>query len=130
VVAFCGVLAGATGDASLPVPLYRVMEACVPLTMGLGVAAALSGAVLSLGTRWGFVRHWWMVAKLVITLVVFVTDPLVVMPTVRDAVASGAGDPYGPTIAHCVMLTAATVLSVLKPRGRTRRGARVLARAA
>ena len=33
--------------------------------------------------------------------------------------ASSPGDLYGPMIAHTVVLGVATLLSVLKPRGRT-----------
>ena len=35
----------------------------------LSLAALISGLVLSLGTRWGLVRHWWVLAKLVLTVV-------------------------------------------------------------
>src|SRR5258707_5054712 len=32
------------------------------------LAALLSGLVQSLGTRWGLLRHWWILAKLVLTV--------------------------------------------------------------
>src|SRR5579859_4453855 len=31
-------------------------------------AALLSGLVMSLGTHWGLVRHWWIVAKSALTI--------------------------------------------------------------
>ena len=53
--------------------------------------------LLGLGTAWGLVRRWWVVAKLAINLVVVVTDLVVVAPTVRD-VLSGA-EPGAPSTA-------------------------------
>jgi hypothetical protein len=35
----------------------------------LSLAALISGLVQSLGTRWGLIRHWWVVAKFLMTLV-------------------------------------------------------------
>src|SRR5882724_5221535 len=32
------------------------------------LAALLSGLIQSLGTHWGLFRHWWILAKLVLTI--------------------------------------------------------------
>ena len=86
-----------------------------------GDRALATGVVLSLGTKWGLVRHWWVVAKILIAIVVIVTDALVIGAAAHDHLvhATSPGDLYGPTIAHTVVLGVATLLSVLKPRGRT-----------
>lgn len=120
-VAFCAVVAGTSNDATLSRALYRTVETSVWLSIPLGIVAFATGVVLSVGTKWGLVRHWWVVAKIVIASPVVVTDALVVRGAAHDAVAHGvaAGSLYGPTIAHCVVLTIATALSVFKPRGRT-----------
>jgi hypothetical protein len=120
-VAFFAIVAGTSGDRALSRALYRTLETSVWLSIPLGIAAFGTGTVLSVGTKWGLVRHWWVVAKIVIAAVVVVTDALVVRSAAHDAVVHGAtsGDLYGPTIAHCVVLGTATVLSVFKPRGRT-----------
>jgi hypothetical protein len=34
----------------------------------LSLAALLSGLVQALGTRWGLIRHWWVVVKFVLTI--------------------------------------------------------------
>jgi hypothetical protein len=54
-----------------------------------------------------------------------VTDLLVVAPQAHDA-AQGqlSGRLLDPAIAHCVVLTVATVVSLAKPFGRTPRGRR------
>lgn len=127
VVAFCGIAATATSDPTLAPALHRTIEASLWLTVPAGLLAFATGTLLGLGTTWGLIRHWWVVAKLGINLVVVVTDLVVVAPTVRDVLAGEEPGQalFGPTIAHCVMLGVATGLSVFKPRGRTPRGKRV-----
>ena len=55
-------------DAQIVRAAYLSMEligwfVIVPLSL----AALLSGVVQSLGTSWGLFRHWWIVAKLLLT---------------------------------------------------------------
>ena len=129
VVAFCGIAATVTSDPTLEPALHRTIQASLWLTVPAGLMALATGTLLGLGTVWGLVRHWWVVAKLAINLVVVVTDLVVVAPTVRHVLAGQEPGQalYGPTIAHCVMLALATGLSVFKPRGRTPRGKRAQA---
>ena len=120
-IAAAGITAAATGDATLPPLLYRVMADAVWLTIPMGLLALTTGTILGLGTKWGVVQHWWVVVKVAITTAVLVTDPLVVARAANRALDSGSAPRplYGSTIAHCVMLTIATALSMLKPGGRT-----------
>ena len=69
-VAFCGLAATVTDDAGLSHALYRTMETAPWLSIPVGLTAIVSGVVLSLGTRFGLVRHWWVVAKIVIAALV------------------------------------------------------------
>lgn len=120
-IAFCGIVAANTSDASLPPALWETMRTAVWLSVPIGLVSAATGVVLSLGTKWGLTRYWWVMIKEAITIAVIVTDPLVVIPTLRGVI--GGGEPtelFGPLIAHCVMLTVATVLSTFKPFGRRR----------
>lgn len=66
----------------------------------------LTGVVLGMGTKWGLVRFYWVLGKLLIALVL-----LVVANIGFDETATG----YGLLIA---LTSLATVLSVLKPWGR------------
>lgn len=130
VVAFLAIGASATGDPTLTRALYRTLEVTPWLSVPAGVLAFGIGAFLSLGTTWGLVRHWWVVAKIAIATAVIVTDLVVLLPAAHDAVATGvaAGPLRDGAIAHCVVLTIATVVSVFKPRGRTPWGKHVLDR--
>ena len=89
--------------------------------------AIVSGVLLSLGTRWRFVRHYWVVAKLVLTVGVFGTAVQLVPRLVglRLDEPMLLGLPWAPAVLlgfaaiHMLMLAAATVLSVYKPWGMT-----------
>jgi hypothetical protein len=127
-VAFCGLAAAFTDDPTLSHALYRTMETAPWLSIPVGLTAVATGAVLSLGTPFGLVRHWWVVAKIVIAALVVATDAFLVGRVAHHAVLVGHGS--GPlrdsTIAHVVVLGVATWLSVFKPRSRTPHGRRVL----
>jgi hypothetical protein len=94
----------------------------------LGLASLLTGLVQALGTPWGLFRHYWVIVKLLLT-VVATTVLLLHMPTVSHfaGVAAEAGDAgFGGLrgeLLHAggglVVLLATTTLSVYKPRGMT-----------
>jgi hypothetical protein len=129
VVAFCGIAASATSDPTLAPALYRTMETSLWLSIPIGLTAVATGTILGLGTVFGLIRHWWVLAKLAIAVAIVVTDAVLVGRVAHDAVISGAAPPalYGSTIAHTLLLAVAAVLSVFKPWGRTAWGRRVLA---
>ena len=97
----------------------------------LSLASLLTGLVQSLGTSWGLFRHYWIVAKLLIT--VFASILLLVhmqvasrMANVVAGTTSGAADFHGmriqlvaDAVAAIVVLLVATALSVFKPQGLT-----------
>jgi hypothetical protein len=115
-VAFCAFVGSSTDDLAF----YEVIEATLSLSVPLGLAAATTGVVLSVTTRWGLVRYWWVVLKEAITIACIVTDVLVVGPEMSRAIETGvAGEIPGPIYAHCIVLAIATVLSVVKPKART-----------
>lgn len=96
-------------------------------------AALLSGVVQSLGTRWGLVRHYWVLAKLVLTLAATAVL-LGHLPAVNHAasLASVSRSSYGVLPAQLVVhaaggalvLLVITALSVFKPWGLTPIGRR------
>jgi hypothetical protein len=99
----------------------------------LAVASLLTGLVMALGTRWGLLRHYWVIFSLVLTLFAAVVLFLH-MPTVsstadvarhadRARLDSLGGDLAHPGIGLAVLLVI-LVLNMYKPRGVTRYGRR------
>jgi purine-cytosine permease-like protein len=126
-VAFLLLAAGATSDPTMARSLYQSVETSVWLSVPVGLAAAATGVLLGLGTNWGLARYWWVLAKEIIVVPVILTDLLIVAPGAHDAVHGQLSGPLvDPAIAHCVVLTVATVLSLVKPFGRIRAARRAL----
>lgn len=97
----------------------------------LSVASLVTGIVQSLVTPWGLVRHYWVLAKLLITVVA--TAVLLVFMEGFGHGGADAGGLHGNTpgsssILHAtgglVLLVLALLLSVYKPRGLTGWGMR------
>ena len=114
---------------------YLVMEpAAWFVLVPLAIASLLTGLVQALGTTWRLFRHYWVVFKLLIT-VVATTVLLVYMETfsfMADVAADQTADlnavrnpsPLLHAFAAMVLLLAATALAVYKPQGVTRYGRR------
>jgi len=96
----------------------------------LALASLFTGVVVSLGTKWGLVRHWWVLVSLALT--VFATIVLMVETGTIAAYAAVAADAttsdaelneLGSTLAHSVggsvVLLVVLVLNVYKPVGLT-----------
>jgi hypothetical protein len=124
-------------DAQTVRGAYLVMEPAAWLVLiPLSLASLLTGIVQSLGTTWGLFRHYWVLLKLVIAVVA--TAVLLVYMQTFSVMAAVAADPRADLGAvrnespalHAalalLMLLAATVLAVYKPRGMTGYGRRKL----
>src|SRR5437773_8128210 len=127
-----GVSAVTSQDAQTVRAAWIAMEltgwfANVPLAL----AALLTGLIMSLGTKWGLFRHYWVLISLVLTILATIVL-LLHMPTVSALAdvaraADGAdlgglgGDLFHPGVGLLVLLVI-TVLNVYKPRGVTRYG--------
>jgi hypothetical protein len=123
-VLFLFLVAGssATADART---VYRVIETSLWISVPAAAVSGVTGVVLGLGTPWGLAKHWWVVLKEIAFVPLVLTDLLVVGPSVHDAArGASSGGMLQPVVAHCVVLALATVVSVLKPFGRTPRGRR------
>ena len=96
----------------------------------LAVAALVTGLVVSLGTKWGLLRHWWVLVSL--SLTVFAGVVLVVETGTIASYAAVAADPsasdaelrgLGSTLVHSIggtlVLVVVLVLNVYKPSGLT-----------
>ncbi|GLW09480.1 hypothetical protein Misp01_46090 [Microtetraspora sp. NBRC 13810] len=125
------VTASLTDDIGLAHAAYRLLGTLV-FTGGipLSVIALISGIVLALTSRWGLVRHYWVLGKLVLLVAtvlagMFLFDPEGMAAAAEGAAAVGGGrrwEQVGVVAAQLAMLLAAAVLSVFKPLGRIRPG--------
>ena len=122
-------------DAQTVRAAYLVMEPAAWLVLiPLSLASLLTGLVQSLGTIWGLFRHYWVLFKLLITVVA--TIVLLTYMETFSAMAAVAADPRADPdvmrnpspLLHAALallaLVVATVLAVYKPRGMTRYGQR------
>jgi len=126
-----------TNDELLMRGVYTSMDvivrrAIVPLAF-LSVA---TGVLQGLGTRWGLFRHYWVVIKLVITVVATLVLLSELTPIHHLAAAARAGTIAGDAMrterlslavhsgGGLLTLLVPTVLSIYKPRGLTRHGRR------
>lgn len=97
-----------------------------------------TGVILGLGTKWGLVRNRWVLTKFVLTLVPVILIPLSLLPgyaelvdvvnaapsgQLADVGASGTSM-VGAAVVSTTMYLTSTVLSIVKPWGRTRWGKR------
>jgi hypothetical protein len=128
------VAAATSPDAETLRAAYLAMEliaryVIVPLTL----ASLLTGLVMSLGTKWGLFRHYWVSISLLLTVIATVV--LLAETQTISYYADVAADPItssddlralGSTLAHsvggAVVLTVILVLNVYKPPGVTRYG--------
>jgi uncharacterized membrane protein len=123
-------------DAQTVQAAYLAMELTAWVVLvPLALASLLTGLVQSLGTKWGLFRHYWVLAKLLITVV-----STVVLLMYTQTLKSLADVAVGTTLsrddlavlrtpsvvlhagAALLLLIAATTLAVYKPAGLTRYG--------
>jgi hypothetical protein len=99
----------------------------------LALSAFVTGLIMSLGTKWGLFRHYWVVISLVLTTIAAV----VLLLEMREisSLADMAADPttspdelraMPSTLAHSIggtaVLLMVLVLNIYKPQGLTRYG--------
>jgi hypothetical protein len=103
----------------------------------LSLASLLTGLVQSLGTTWGLFRHYWVLFKLLITVVATIVlllymQTLSYLAAIAAETTSSSGalaELRNPSpVLHAggalLLLLVATTLAVYKPRGMTRYGQR------
>jgi hypothetical protein len=131
-------IAGLTSqDAQMVRAAYLAMEltgwfVIVPLSL----ASLPTGLVMSLGTEWGLFRHYWVLAKFLITILATILLLVHMQPVghLAEVVAEttiARGELAGLRVqlvadagAALLALLVATALSVYKPRGMTQYGRR------
>ena len=130
-VAYLGLAAGAltSQDAGMARAAYLAMEsitwfALVPLCL----ASLTTGLVQSLGTPWGLFRHYWVLFKLLLTVLATIvlllnTRTVSFLAGVAAETESAVPGALAGQILHAgvgsLVLLVATALAVNKPRGLT-----------
>ena len=140
VVAFLALsIAGvSSGDGQIVRASYLTMRLVTwYVIVPFSLAALLTGIIESAGTPWGFVRHYWVAAKLALTVVATMLLLLHTQPIDRVADAASIATLSGADLHHLrlqligdasaavFVLFVTTVLSVYKPWGFTPYGLRV-----
>ena len=123
----------ASGDIELVRGVYLVLEplgwnALIPFS----IASLLTGLIQSLGTRWGLLQHYWVIAKLLMNLFATAILLLYMQTLTHLADTARTGDlevlrspsPVLHAAGAVALLLVALVLSVYKPRGLTPHGFR------
>jgi len=124
-------------DAQLVRGTYLAMDVTVRFAIvPLALMAVLTGVVQGLGSKWGLFLHYWVVIKLVITIVASIVLLTELQPISHLADAARATT-FGrdmmraertSLVVHSggglVVLLVPTILSIYKPRGLTRYGQR------
>lgn len=122
-------------DGFLVSAVYLAMDVITAyVIVPLSIASLLSGVVQSLGTTWGLFRHYWVLAKLLITavstfLLLMHTRGISYVADVASQMALSGGDLHQLRVQLAIDAGAAIgallvtmLLSVYKPRGLTPHG--------
>ena len=125
----------ASDERQTVVSAYIAMEATGWfILVPLAIAALVSGLVQALGSKWGLFRHYWVLAKLLITVVATIVlllymQTLGTFADIAESTSSPAdldrlrsASPVLHASGALVLLLTAAGLSVYKPRGITRYG--------
>ena len=132
---------GIAAQTSNRAPTVRAASMAMDITgwyviVPLGVTALLTGLLMSVGTRWGLIRHYWVLIALILTsfsLAVLILHMPSVTATAMQAITADdatvtqlEGDILHPAGGIAILLVVA-VLNIYKPRGLTRHGQRRVA---
>lgn len=126
-----------TDDHQLTAALFQGLETItvIPL-LATGLVCLITGLFLGWGSRYGVVRYWWVLIKLILNLILTALVLFALNSGVQEVGAYGAqlaADPSAtadvsniiyPPIVSPTALTIAMLLAVFKPWGRIRKRSR------
>ena len=78
-----------------------------------------TGVLLGLGSKYGLIRYWWVLAKLAINIAFSVLIVSGLRITLNDPFSADTGSLLGPVVVAPTLLFTAYLLSTFKPWGRT-----------
>lgn len=119
-----------TNDDSTKALCFRVLELVTiwPMTIS-GLTCLVTGVLLAYGGKYGLLKYWWVVAKLVINLLLSTLVLIALRPGVAELADRGQtgdldvplGDVIFPPIVSPTLLIVAVVLAVFRPWGLLRK---------
>jgi uncharacterized membrane protein len=130
------VAAATSKDAQTLRAAYLAMESIArSVIVPLAFASLLTGLVMSLGTKWGLFRHYWVLISLLLTIIATLvllseTQTISYFADIATDPTTSSGDlrALNSTLVHSVggtvVLLVILVLNVYKPQGMTRYGQR------
>ncbi|WP_405532999.1 hypothetical protein OG592_37440 [Streptomyces avidinii] len=126
-----GVVGLAADDAGLIRATRVVMEILgIELIVGMAWMTLLTGPLLAMATQWSLLKHYWIVAKRVITIALMLNGHFFLQHWLREQAEVGTA-PESLSLQLVItmsislgLLVTATALSIHKPWGKTRRGRR------
>lgn len=125
------VAAAASDDGQILRAAYLGMELiALRVIVPLAIASLVTGIVISLGTKWGLFRHYWVIVSLVLTIIatgVLLIETRTIRSYARIARDSAASaeqlGALGSTLVHSIggtiVLLVILVLNIYKPQGIT-----------
>jgi alpha-glucosidase (family GH31 glycosyl hydrolase) len=125
------VLGARTSDPVLRLGSYEVVHAFNwPVSIPLALTMLVTGAALGLGTRFGLVRHWWVLTKLTLSVAVILANQRLLQDRVELVIGRlSTGTDLGSlpeqllaiSAGIVIALTLVVAVAVFKPWGPTRR---------
>ena len=134
------VTAATSRDGQLLRAAYLGMDAIARyVIVPLAFASLTTGLIMSLGTKWGLFRHYWVLISFIVTViatVVLLSETRTISHFADIAAAPGTGietlRSLGSTLVHSiggtVVLIVVFILNLYKPKGLTPYGQRVKAK--
>lgn len=124
------VTAVATDQVILRHACYLLIERLdYALVIPLAFSSLITGVVISVATKWGLLRHWWVLVKLVLTIVVILFSTFGVGVFVERNIAATTANPLVPSplgpalvvgaVLNLVAFLFMTRISISKPWPRT-----------
>lgn len=136
-----GLLGLTTDNAADAAALFHALEALNIAFPPLAIGTIISGVLLSVGTKWGLLDHYWVVTKIVLSVGIIGTAVQIGSRLTERRLAALIGETTGGdfltapttlllalTLVHLLLLIVATILSTYKPWGKTWFGRRAALR--
>jgi hypothetical protein len=131
-----GLRAMTSSAPGVPDALYLSMEVVNIAFPPAAISTLVTGVLLSLGTKWGLLRHYWVATKLALSVGVIVISIALVDRLIRQSISAPSGQAVDDgtilgiasapatllislSVARALMLGTATVVAVYKPWGKT-----------